>query len=68
MVVTVVDVGEVLVLVGDRHVPMLGSGEDGDHVRTMVSVSSIDRVGVLDDVVSVAMAVTARGDDEHTNE
>ena len=68
MVVAVVDVGEVFVLVRDREVPVLRSGEDRDGVRSMVGVVHVDRVCVLDHVVDMRVAVVACGDDEDTDE
>lgn len=68
VVVTVVDVGEVLVFMRDREMPMLGPGEDGDRVGSVVRIVQVDRVRVLDNFVRVAMAVVAGGDDQDSGE
>ena len=64
MVVPVVDVGQVFVLVRDREVAVASSGEDDDRVGSVVRIGCVDRVGVLEAVMSVAVCVVAAGDDE----
>ena len=68
MIVTVVDVGEVLVLVGDHEVPMPAAGEHDDRVGSVVGILGVDRVHVLDGFVNVAMTVVGGRDDEHAGE
>jgi hypothetical protein len=68
VVVAVMDVGQVLMFVGQLEVPVLRSGEDSDRVRSVVRIGVVDRVGVLDDVVGVSVAVVAGCDHEDTDQ
>ena len=68
VVVAVVDVGEMLVVVRQREVSVLASGDDDDRVRSVVRIIGVDRVCVLEDVVGVSVSVVAGGDDEHAGQ
>jgi hypothetical protein len=68
MAMAVVDVGKVLVFVGDPEVAVLGAGQDLDGLRTVVRIVRIDRVHVLEELVSVQVPMVARGDHEDADE
>ncbi len=63
-----VDVREVLVLMGEHHVPMLLTRNDFDRQRRVVLVARIDRMRVHEHFVGVTVSVVSGAHDQHADQ
>jgi hypothetical protein len=66
--VPVVDIGQMLVLVGKGQVSMFGPGQHFDRTGAVVRIAWVDGVGVLHDGVNVAVSVMGGADNDHADE
>lgn len=66
--VAVVDVREVLVLVAENKMPVLGPGENLDGLRPVMRVTRVHRVRMLQELMGVSMPVVTGCDHDHTDE
>ena len=67
MTVTVVDIGEMLMLVGQCKVTMFRSRQHLDGVAPVVWIVGIDRVRMPNGLMNVAVPVMRRADDDHAD-